>query len=224
MKEGLCDEIRFTKAHALDTILLIMIELTKKYKSGSAAEILQEAILTGDIPPGISLTQNELANSLGTSRMPVREALIILEYQGLILRHTNQHVQIASLSDEHIHSIFADMAMLETEAISSFTPHTLNTLSSCETQELFHPELCRCVEAPLRRKILETLTGVYASFVFTHSEEPGRVSSVFGNIKSSLTSPPDMSVIRSAYTVYSKVLASELIRIRRNRHAQSQAR
>ena len=56
-----------------------MLELRKKYKSGNAAEILREAILTGDIPEGISITQNEIADSLGTSRMPVREALISLE-------------------------------------------------------------------------------------------------------------------------------------------------
>ena len=43
-----------------------MIELTKKYKSGSALEILQEAILFGDITKYDSLTQIELAGSLGT--------------------------------------------------------------------------------------------------------------------------------------------------------------
>ena len=35
---------------------------------------LQQAILSGQIPAGTEMTQNELAESLGVSRMPVREA------------------------------------------------------------------------------------------------------------------------------------------------------
>ena len=42
------------------------------------------------------MTQNELAESLGVSRMPVREALMILEYQGLIIRLPNNHVKAAA--------------------------------------------------------------------------------------------------------------------------------
>lgn len=42
--------------------------------------------MAGNIPDGSEMTQNELAESLGVSRMPVREALILLEYQGLIDR------------------------------------------------------------------------------------------------------------------------------------------
>ena len=52
-------------------------------KNGGVVEALQQAILSGQIPAGTEMTQNELAESLGVSRMPVREALMILEYQGL---------------------------------------------------------------------------------------------------------------------------------------------
>ena len=54
-------------------------------KNGGVVEALQQAILSGQIPAGTEMTQNELAESLGVSRMPVREALMILEYQGLII-------------------------------------------------------------------------------------------------------------------------------------------
>ena len=66
-----------------------------KKKQGSIVELLRDEILAGNIPDGSEMTQNELAESLGVSRMPVREALILLEYQGLIDRLPNNHVRVA---------------------------------------------------------------------------------------------------------------------------------
>ena len=77
-----------------------------KKKQGSIVEVLKDAILSGDIPNGTEMTQNELAQSLGVSRMPVREALILLEYQGLIDRLPNNHVKVSQLTDEFFHHVF----------------------------------------------------------------------------------------------------------------------
>ena len=49
-----------------------------KKKQGSIVELLRDEILAGNIPDGSEMTQNELAEGLGVSRMPVREALILL--------------------------------------------------------------------------------------------------------------------------------------------------
>lgn len=61
-----------------------------KKKQGSIVELLRDEILAGNIPDGSEMTQNVLAEGLGVSRMPVREALILLEYQGLIDRLPEQ--------------------------------------------------------------------------------------------------------------------------------------
>jgi DNA-binding GntR family transcriptional regulator len=45
---------------------------------------LRAAILTGVLPPGHRITSEELARQLGVSRMPVRQALSILEREGLV--------------------------------------------------------------------------------------------------------------------------------------------
>ena len=71
-----------------------MDKIEIKKKQGSIVEALRDAILSGSIPADTEMTQNELAQSLGVSRMPVREALIILEYQGLIRRLPNNHVRV----------------------------------------------------------------------------------------------------------------------------------
>lgn len=193
-----------------------MIELRKKYKSGSAAEILCEAILNGDIPAGIAMTQNEIASSLGTSRMPVREALIVLEYQGLIERYTSQHIRVSNISDEYIREVFADMSVLEVEVLKCLPDEKLSALSSCASQQEYHRLLCSNVNAPFRRKVLQVLTEIYLAFVLGHSQDVKKIDAVFVNLLQSVRFPLDLGVIRPCYAVYSEVLASEFMKIRRS--------
>jgi len=86
-------------------------------KNGGVVEALQQAILSGHIPAGTEMTQNELAESLGVSRMPVREALMILEYQGLIIRLPNNRIKAADLTEEILRQILALGAQLERQAM-----------------------------------------------------------------------------------------------------------
>lgn len=49
-----------------------------------AAEALRHAILTGTLPPGTRLSEQEIADVIGTSRQPVREAFLRLSGEGLL--------------------------------------------------------------------------------------------------------------------------------------------
>jgi DNA-binding GntR family transcriptional regulator len=62
------------------------------------ADELREAILRGVYPPGTRLRQEELATQYGASRVPVREALRLLESEGLITTVANAGAWIARLS------------------------------------------------------------------------------------------------------------------------------
>lgn len=62
------------------------------------ADELRNAILRGAHPPGTRLRQEELAGQYGASRVPVREALRILESEGLITTVANAGAWIARLS------------------------------------------------------------------------------------------------------------------------------
>ena len=52
--------------------------------SSRAAEEIREAILNGNLPPGSRVRQEELAARLGVSREPIRQALAVLEREGLV--------------------------------------------------------------------------------------------------------------------------------------------
>lgn len=135
-------------------------------KQGSIVEVLKEEILSGRIPGGSELTQNELAEALGVSRMPVREALIILEYQGLIRRLPNNHVQVVEFTDDYFAKIFQLCAELETEELSNYgeEPEVIEEMT-------FHRRICRRMSHCFLKKTLETMIEIYVAFVVGRNPE-----------------------------------------------------
>ena len=66
------------------------------------AAALAEKILTGDLPPGTRIKQDELAEELHTSRIPVREALRILAARGLVTLRSNSGAWVAQMSRQDL--------------------------------------------------------------------------------------------------------------------------
>ena len=57
----------------------------RKSLADRAADTLRELILLGKLPPGVAVSERELADALRISRTPLKEALRILENEGLIV-------------------------------------------------------------------------------------------------------------------------------------------
>ena len=66
--------------------------------SERVADILAERIQAGVVLPGARIKQDELADELKISRIPVRDALRILEARGLVTMRANTGARVASLS------------------------------------------------------------------------------------------------------------------------------
>lgn len=79
------------------------------------AKILRKAIFTGELQPGQELTQEKIAEELGTSRMPVREAFQILEREGILTIQKRRAI-VQGLTIEDIVDHLEIRAMLEGEA------------------------------------------------------------------------------------------------------------
>ncbi len=74
---------------------------------------IREQILSGAFPAGMRLAQEELAEGLGVSRIPVREALQILEEQGLAERLPSRHMVVVEITGEQFGQIFRTIGMLQ---------------------------------------------------------------------------------------------------------------
>jgi DNA-binding GntR family transcriptional regulator len=74
--------------------------------SQRVAEALRAEILGGGMPPGTRIRQEEIAAQLGASRLPVREALRILEADGLVTLVANTGAWVAKLSPAECEEIY----------------------------------------------------------------------------------------------------------------------
>jgi DNA-binding GntR family transcriptional regulator len=81
-----------------------------------AYEVIREGILTGEHEQGARLREEELADAIGVSRTPVREALRRLTADGLVELGNNRGAQVVSYTDEDLAEIFELRALLESHA------------------------------------------------------------------------------------------------------------
>ena len=79
---------------------------------------LRDAILTGKLVPGERLMENQLAEKLGVSRTPVREALRMLELENLVELVPRKGAQVLDMSEKDITNILEVRSALEGLATS----------------------------------------------------------------------------------------------------------
>ena len=79
---------------------------------------LREAILKGDLAPGERLMEIKLANQLGVSRTPIREAIRKLELEGLVVMVPRKGAEVAKITEKELRDVLEVRASLEELAIS----------------------------------------------------------------------------------------------------------
>ncbi len=78
---------------------------------------LRNAILTGELQPGERLMEIKLADKLGVSRTPIREAIRKLELEGLVVNTPRKGAEVANISEEDLHDVLEVRCTLEALAI-----------------------------------------------------------------------------------------------------------
>ena len=63
---------------------------------------LRDAILRGELKPGERLMEMHLANKLGVSRTPIREAIRMLEQEGLAVTVPRKGAQVARMTEKDL--------------------------------------------------------------------------------------------------------------------------
>ncbi|MCF8565159.1 GntR family transcriptional regulator [Alicyclobacillus tolerans] len=128
------------------------------------AEKIEEGILNGNFPLGMRLVQTQLSEMFGVSRLPVRDALHILEQKGLVVQIPRKGVVIRPVNLKEIENLFELREVIESHAASVSIPHLtpgdiqelemlINQQATCQDQvlhtididEQFHDKLlCHC--------------------------------------------------------------------------------
>lgn len=66
---------------------------------------LRQAILKGELKPGERLMEIKLANQLGVSRTPIREAIRMLELEGLVIMVPRKGAQVAKITEKDLKDV-----------------------------------------------------------------------------------------------------------------------
>lgn len=162
-----------------------------------AYEMVREAILSSRYAPGQRLLADDLAQELGTSRMPVREALHRLEAAGLVSITPHRGTVVSELSRDEVAEIYHIRAVLEGLAARLAAPHLLprdhshlaaridEMVSAADTgpdlgrllrgNRSFHEVIWKAAHAPRLHELLRNLYIASQRFRNLSILQPGRM-------------------------------------------------
>ncbi len=120
---------------------------------------LREAILKGDLEPGERLMEIALAQKLGVSRTPIREAIRKLELEGLVVMTPRKGAVVAEITLEDLTDVLEVRKNLEELAV---------VLSCKKSTREDIEEMCRCNEAFKKALLSDDLTVMAEADVTFH--------------------------------------------------------
>jgi DNA-binding GntR family transcriptional regulator len=108
------------------------ISLAQRTSEG-IARILRSEIFTGELAPGATLPERLLAERLQVSRTPVREALIILQGEGLVELVPNKGASVRTITNDDLVEIYTLRGLMESHAARLAAEHA--TIEQLEAME-----------------------------------------------------------------------------------------
>ena len=161
-----------------------------KTRTQVVVEVIRQKILSGEIKGGAPLRQAALATELNVSRIPVREALLQLEAEGLVEFEAHKGATATRLSAYQVCELFELRAMLETDLLRRAIPRlTATDLADAESirQQMaaayqqqdssgswsmlntqFHLTLYRAADRPLSFELVQQLLTTADRYIRVH--------------------------------------------------------
>ncbi len=117
---------------------------------------LRDLIITGELKPGQTINEAVLANSIGLSRPPVREALRILEAESLVVNIPRKYTRVSDASFRDFEKVFQTKEMIECYVLDLLKKKEVSDFSSLHTA-LADSMDCRIEKDEDPRKVLGCL-------------------------------------------------------------------
>jgi DNA-binding GntR family transcriptional regulator len=142
-------------------------------------EAIREAIVSGTLAPGERLMEVQLAEELGVSRTPVREAIRRLELEGYVVMVPRKGAFVASLSAKDVADVFEIRAALEGLAAELAAERiTEEELEELERQLHY---VARCVEEGDLPGLVEADTRFHE--LLYRASRNQRLTQIIGNLR-----------------------------------------
>ena len=187
-------------------------------------QAIRNEILSGNIPSGEELAQEALADMLGISRMPVREALQALVEEGFAKRLPNRHIQAVVLNKEQIRETLCVMGTAEAETLILSVKKGIDTgmlgtilakLEETDAQsekarlELeFHRVVLELLDNPYLYQIQKKVLEGYVAYGIENMGDKDEVSCLLEKLVKAVEAG-DFSEIRTCFENYYELYANE---------------
>ena len=140
---------------------------------------LREAILKGELKPGERLMELQLAAKLGVSRTPIREAIRMLEQEGLAVTVPRKGAEVAKMTEKDMEDVLVVRAALDGLAVElacdNITAEQLEQLQNAEK------EFGACIQDCDLKKIAEA--DVEFHEVIYHATGNARLVTMLSNLR-----------------------------------------
>ncbi len=80
------------------------------------AELLRQRIFSRELPPGAWIDELKIAEELGISRTPLREAIKVLAAEGLVTMKVRRGAYVTEVSQQDLREVYELLALLEADA------------------------------------------------------------------------------------------------------------
>lgn len=146
------------------------VPLNPRNNSYDVHQHLRRLIMTGQFAPGAIISQAGVARDIGVSRTPVREAMRMLQNEGLLLAEPNNRARVTGFSAGELEAIYFSRILLESAGFALALPamseadvtavaeayaqmETAETRADFDVWVLAHREFHRLLVAPAGREI-----------------------------------------------------------------------
>jgi len=92
------------------------LALTPRALYEEVAELLRQRIFNRSLPPGSWIDELRIAEELGISRTPMREALKVLAAEGLVTMKVRRGAYVTEVSEQDLRDVYDLLALLESDA------------------------------------------------------------------------------------------------------------
>lgn len=178
---------------------------------------LVEAATRGYILPGDRIVEKEIAEKMNVSRVPVREALRVLESQGIVINEPFKGIRMAPVSEERLDELIEVRVLLELHAVKRFISQKKHLDTQCIT------ELTECISqmtkaATLEDSYLFSLSDVHFHRTLCELSGNKTLTSLWENVAKQLTiiigistfTKPMEEIIQEHHVLLDKICTGDL--------------
>ncbi len=143
-----------------------MVKILDNSISKQVVRALRQQIFSGELKPGERLLEVKIADEMGISRGPVREALLVLEQEGLVVTKPRKGSYVCLLTGKDIREIYTLRALLEGFAVTLFMENITD-----ETMEDLRESLAELKEAVEKKEGMDIARKnmQFHEVIFAHS-------------------------------------------------------